>query len=82
MELIGEIWNGVIIRPMINSLVLLYSVFFDSFGLSILIFTLVIRGLMVPLTVKQSRQMKAMSARSPESDSSVTLPRKALNLAE
>jgi YidC/Oxa1 family membrane protein insertase len=66
VELLGDIWNTVIIMPMINSLVLLYSVFFDSFGLSILIFTLVIRGLMVPLTVKQSRQMKAMSALQPK----------------
>lgn len=66
MELIGDIWNMAIIMPMINSLVFLYSVFFDSFGLSILIFTLAIRGLMVPLTVKQSRQMKAMSALQPK----------------
>ena len=37
MELIGEIWNGVIIRPMINSLVLLYWLI-PSFGIAIIIF--------------------------------------------
>ena len=51
---------------MINSLVLLYYVFFNNFGIAIIIFTVAIRVLMVPLTIKQSRQMKAMSALNPK----------------
>ena len=66
MELIGEIWNLVIIQPMVNSLVLLYSIFFHSFGLSIVIFTIVVRAALIPLTVKQSRQMRAMSSLQPK----------------
>ena len=66
MEVVGDIWNAVIIGPMINSLVLLYSVFFNNFGISILIFTLIVRVIMIPLTVKQSRQLKAMSALQPK----------------
>ena len=66
MEVIVDIWNVVIIGPMINSLVLLYSIFFNSFGLSVIIFTLLIRVIMIPLTVKQSRQIKAMSALQPK----------------
>ena len=66
MELIGEIWNGVIIRPMINSLVLLYWVFFSNFGLAIIVFTVLIRGAMFPLSVKQSRSMKMMSTIQPK----------------
>ena len=66
MELIGAAWNEVIIRPMINSLVLLYAVFFNNFGLSIIGFTILVRLAMVPLTVKQSRQMKAMAALQPK----------------
>ena len=66
MEVIIAIWNAVIIQPMINSLVLLYSVLFDNFGLSIIVFTVMIRGIMYPLTVKQSRQVKAMGALQPE----------------
>jgi YidC/Oxa1 family membrane protein insertase len=66
LELIGEIWNGVIIRPMINSLVLLYWVFFSNFGLAIIVFTVLVRGAMFPLSVKQSRSMKAMSALQPK----------------
>ena len=66
MEIIGAVWNEVIIRPMINSLVLLYYVFFNSFGLSIIAFTILVRSAMIPLTLKQSRQMRAMSAIQPE----------------
>ena len=51
---------------MINSLVLLYSTFFNSFGLSILVFTIAVRLAMFPLTVRQSRQLKAMSQIQPK----------------
>ena len=34
MELIGDIWIEVITKPMVNSLVLLYYIFFDNFGLN------------------------------------------------
>ena len=66
MDIIGDIWNGAIIRPMINSLVLLYYIFFSNFGLSIIVFTIIVRSAMLPLTIKQSRQMKAMSALQPK----------------
>lgn len=64
-EFIGEAWNLLIIQPMINSLVLLYSIFFSNFGIAILMFTALVRLVMVPLTVKQARQMKAMSQLQP-----------------
>ena len=51
---------------MINSLLLLYVVFFNNFGLSIMGFTIIIRLAMVPLTLKQSRQMKALSGLQPK----------------
>ena len=66
MELFGQIWSGVIVQPMINALVFLYSIAFSNFGIAIAIFTIAIRGAMMPLTVKQSRQMKAMSALQPK----------------
>ena len=66
MEVIGDIWNAVIIGPMVNSLVLLYSIFFKNFGISILVFTLIVRVIMIPMTLKQSRQLKAMSALQPK----------------
>ena len=66
MELFGQIWGTVIVQPMINSLIFLYSVAFSNFGIAIAIFTIAIRGVMMPLTVKQSKQMKAMSALQPK----------------
>ena len=65
MEILGEIWNSVIIRPMINSLVLLYAAFFSNFGVAIIMFTVIIRAGMIPLSIKQSRSMKAMTAVQP-----------------
>ena len=66
MELLGIIWESVITKPMINSLVLLYSIFFNNFGISIIVFTGLIRLILFPLTLKQSRQMKAMSDLAPK----------------
>lgn len=65
MELIGDLWDQIINRPMINSLVLLYWVFFSNFGLSIIVFTLATRLLMVPLTLRQVRMTRAMSDLAP-----------------
>jgi YidC/Oxa1 family membrane protein insertase len=66
LEIIIDIWNSVIIRPMINSLVMLYYIFFNSFGVSILVFTIMVRVVMFPLTVRQSRQLKSMNAIQPK----------------
>ena len=59
------IWNTLVIEPMINSLVMLYSIFFLSFGITIAVFTILIRGAMFPLTVRQSRALKAMTVLQP-----------------
>ena len=66
MEIIGDLWNEAIIRPMINSLVLLYYLLFSQFGLAIIVFTVIIRAIMIPMTLKQSRQMKAMGRIQPK----------------
>ena len=51
---------------MINSLVMLYFYIFNSFGLAILAFTIFVRVVMFPLTVRQSKQLKAMTAIQPK----------------
>ncbi len=66
MEFIGSIWNEGIIRPMINSLVLLYYIAFSNFGLAIILFTIVIRAALIPMTIKQAKQMKAMQSIQPQ----------------
>ncbi|MBM3934039.1 MAG: YidC/Oxa1 family membrane protein insertase [SAR202 cluster bacterium] len=50
---------------MINGLVLLYSVLFHNLGVAIIAFTVILRVLMIPLTLRQSKQMKKMSAIQP-----------------
>ena len=63
---VAGIWNLVIVEPMINSLVLLYVICLGNFGLSIIAFTVLVRAAMIPLTLKQSKQMRAMSALMPK----------------
>ena len=46
--------------------VLLYSIFLSQFGISIIAFTLIVRAIMIPLSVKQSLQLRAMSALQPK----------------
>ena len=65
-NLFTDIWNQGILRPMINSLVFLYSVLFSNMGLSIIAFTIIIRVLTTPLTLRQVRQMRAMTALQPK----------------
>lgn len=65
MEILGIIWNEGIMRPMINSLAVLYLLLFSNFGLAIISFTVVVRVLMIPLTIRQSRQMRRLQGLSP-----------------
>jgi len=51
--------------PMVNSLVFLYSILFNNFGLSILLFTVLVRLITFPLTVKQIRMTRSMSQLQP-----------------
>ena len=66
MELLGIVWNEAIIRPMVNVLMIFYYFFAMNMGWSIIIFTLLMKIVMIPLTHKQGRQMKAMAAVQPK----------------
>ena len=66
MELLSTVWVEVIIRPMVNTLMIFYYFFSMNMGWSIIIFTLLMKTVMIPLTLKQGRQMKAMSAVQPK----------------
>ncbi|MEE2948504.1 MAG: YidC/Oxa1 family membrane protein insertase [Chloroflexota bacterium] len=66
MEAISFLWTEFIIRPMLNSLVVLYTVLFSNMGLAIIVLTALIRLVTMPLTLKQLRQMRAMSALQPK----------------
>jgi len=59
------IWNEVIIRPMLNTLLVLYVLCFTQMGVAIIVFTALVRVVTIPLTVRQLRQMRAMTGMQP-----------------
>ena len=65
MEIIGFLFSTVLVNPMTNALIVLNNVCFGSFGLAIIIFTIVMRGATFPLTLRQLRSSRAMSAMQP-----------------
>jgi len=62
LEIIGGIWTAVAMQPMINILIVMSNWLFGSFGLAIIGLTIIVRGLMFPLTIKQLRATKAMQS--------------------
>ncbi|MGE5221164.1 MAG: YidC/Oxa1 family membrane protein insertase, partial [Omnitrophica WOR_2 bacterium] len=52
-------WDTLIINPMINTLLWIYSVL-GGFGLSIIVFTILVRLITYPLTVQQLKSAQAM----------------------
>lgn len=66
MEYISLLWNEGIVKPMLNSLVLLYAFLGHNFGLSVIVFTVLIRLLTFPLTLRQLKQTRALQALQPK----------------
>ena len=62
----GELWNAGPVALMINSLIALSSYLFGSFGLSIIVLTIVIRAAMYRLTAKQLHATTTMQALQPK----------------
>ena len=65
VELIGWLWTYGLVIPMTNVLVLLARLSFGNFGVSIIIFTLVMRAITWPLTRQQLRASRAMAVVQP-----------------
>lgn len=65
MEFLFLLWIEVIIRPMLNTLMVLYVLLFNNMGLAIIAFTILVRLVTLPLTLKQIRQMRRMSELQP-----------------
>ena len=65
-----NIFDVLIVQPIFNLLVAIYSVMpGGDFGVSLVIFTIIVRFLMWPLLKKQLHQVKAMRSSSPSSKS-------------
>ena len=66
MSTIIQIWNIILLQPMLNSLVVLQHYLFNNFGVAIVVFTVLVRVVTYPLFVKQMRTTKAMSQLQPK----------------
>jgi YidC/Oxa1 family membrane protein insertase len=64
-EIIGWLWTHGLVIPMTNLLVLFARLSFGNFGVAIIIFTLLMRGITWPLTQQQLRSSRAMQAAQP-----------------
>lgn len=53
-------WNTLIINPMVNTLLWIYSVLWQNFGLAIIVFTLLVRLITYPLNASQMKSQQAM----------------------
>jgi YidC/Oxa1 family membrane protein insertase len=58
----GDIWNIIILNPMLNSLLFLYQLLFNNFTLTILVFTVLIRLITFPLTYQQQKSTRKLAA--------------------
>ncbi len=63
--MIGDAFTLVLLDPMINFLVILNNIFFGSFGLALIAFTVIIRLITFPLTRRQLHQSRAMQTVQP-----------------
>ena len=66
MEIVGQVWDTILLSPMINILIVLSNVLFDNFGLTIIVLTVIIRGAMYPLTRRQLKASKGMQELQPK----------------
>lgn len=65
MSAIIDLWNILLLEPMVNSLVVLQRLFFHNFGLAIVVFTITVRVATFPLFIRQMRTTKVMSQIQP-----------------
>ena len=65
LELLGWLWTNGLVIPMTNLLILLAALSFGNFGVAIIIFTVIMRGITWPLTQQQLRASRAMQAAQP-----------------
>ncbi|MBO82994.1 MAG: hypothetical protein CL506_01355 [Actinobacteria bacterium] len=66
MGIFSILWNELIMKPMVNLLTFFYSLFSDNFGISIIVFTVIIRVLLIPLSFRQVKQMLGMQSIQPK----------------
>jgi len=53
-------WDALIINPMVNTLLWIYDILWNNFGLAIIVFTLLVRLITLPLTFSQMKSTQKM----------------------
>ncbi len=61
-----NIWDLAVLQPMINILIMLTSYLASSFGVAIIVLTVVVNVVMMPLTMKQTKASKSMQEMQPK----------------
>ena len=64
----ANLWNVIILRPMLNGLIALSGLLPESveFGLAIIIFTVIVRVIMTPVVIRQTKSTRAMQELQPK----------------
>ncbi len=65
MDILDFVFNDLLVNPMINIMITVSNVLFDTYGLAIIAFTLAIRLVTYPLTLRQLRTTRSMQEMQP-----------------
>ena len=65
MEIIDFIWNDILLGPIMNGLIVIAHAVGDNYGVAIILFTLIVRVLTYPLTLRQLRATRSMQEMQP-----------------
>lgn len=60
------IWNDIMLNPIMNGLIIIANALSDNFGLAIIAFTVIVRAVTYPLTLRQLRATRAMQVMQPQ----------------
>ena len=61
----GRAWNMLLMQPLINALLLLTNLVGGQFGVAIILFTLILRIVTIPFTLRQLQSTRAMQVIQP-----------------
>ena len=61
----GFAWNNLLMNPIINALLLLTNLLGGQFGLAIIVFTIILRLVTIPFTLRQLQSTRAMQEMQP-----------------
>jgi len=64
----SQLWHLLLYQPLVNALVFLYQLLFHNLGLAIIVLTIIIRGLLIPLTLPALKTTRKMRELAPDLD--------------